>query len=201
MTNPNWSPAQLTPLSGPSRLRWGVPVGALVLGALLGAAVGFLVGHADPRQSEEYRALQGELAGAQERAGVAEQQAREAEEKSDNVADSYRRSAERLKEQEAELAAREEKLAAREEAVAAVEKRVAETSIGEGVWTVGVDVEPGTYRVAEPLAGECYWKITASGTNGADIVENDIPTGGRPTVTLRKGQDFTNNGCGTFVRQ
>ena len=85
--------------------------------------------------------------------------------------------------------------------MAAVEQRIAATSIGEGIWSVGVDIEPGTYRTAQPLSGYCYWGIYRSGTNGDDIVENDGPTGGYPTVTLSPGQDFENSGCGTFVKQ
>ena len=92
-------------------------------------------------------------------------------------------------------------MADREKAVTAVEDRIAATSIGEGIWTVGVDVKPGTYRTKEALSGYCYWAIYRSGTNGDDIVENDGPEGGFPTVTLSAGQDFENSGCGTFVKQ
>lgn len=73
-------------------------------------------------------------------------------------------------------------------------------TIEEGIWTVGQDIVPGKYRVATPLSGECYWSITKTGTNGDDIIANDIPTGGRPQVTLRKGQDFETNGCGSWVK-
>jgi hypothetical protein len=73
----------------------------------------------------------------------------------------------------------------------------------EGIWTVGVDIEPGTYRTAEAITGTgyCYWAIYTSGTDGDDIIENDGPEGGCPTVTLSAGQDFENSGCGTFVKQ
>ena len=90
---------------------------------------------------------------------------------------------------------------ARQQAVAAIEQRIADTSIPNGIWTVGIDVEPGTYRVSQPLLRYCYWGIYVSGTNGSDIIDNDGPTGGFPTVTLRAGQDFENSGCGTFVKQ
>ena len=44
--------------------------------------------------------------------------------------------------------------------------------IEEGVWTVGLDVQPGTYRVETPITSEmsCYWKISKTGTNGSDII-------------------------------
>jgi len=72
--------------------------------------------------------------------------------------------------------------------------------IDEGVWTVGDDIRPGRYRTDERVDSDCYWSITRSGSNGDDIIANDIPGGGRPTVTLRKGQDFTTRGCGTWTR-
>ncbi len=72
------------------------------------------------------------------------------------------------------------------------------TTIDEGDWTVGVDIKPGTYRTTEPVSGDCYWGIYRAGSNQSDIIDNAIVTGGRPTVTLKKGQEFTNNGCGTF---
>jgi hypothetical protein len=102
---------------------------------------------------------------------------------------------------QAELDGRAAELAEREAAVTAVEQQIAANSIGTGIWTVGVDVEPGTYRVSESLTGYCYWAIYRTGSNGRDIIENDGPTGGFPTVTLSVGQDFENSRCGTFVKQ
>jgi hypothetical protein len=80
--------------------------------------------------------------------------------------------------------------------------KAAPPTIEDGVWTVGVDVPPGTYRVTANVGSEgvCYWAITKSGTNGSNIIENGIPSGGRPTVVLKKGQDFETNGCGTWQR-
>lgn len=70
------------------------------------------------------------------------------------------------------------------------------------MWTVGVDIPVGTYKVIEPIKGDelCYWSITRTGTNGNDIVSNDLPSGGRPQVVLKKGQDFSTQGCGTWQK-
>lgn len=76
----------------------------------------------------------------------------------------------------------------------------AKPTIEEGVWTVGVDVPPGTYRVTAPVDDGCYWAITKSGSNGENIIANDIVSGGRPTVTLKKGQDFESARCGTWEK-
>lgn len=108
--------------------------------------------------------------------------------------------AEELEAREVEVEAREVEVAEREAAISAAEQQVADSSISEGTWTVGRDIEPGTYVTSEGVSDYCYWAILRSGTNGSDIIENDIVTGGRPTVTLSSGQDFTTRGCGRWIR-
>lgn len=70
------------------------------------------------------------------------------------------------------------------------------TTITEGTWSVGPDIPAGTYRTVG-ASGTCYWEITKSGSNGADIVEN-ANGGGNLTVTLKVGEDFTTERCGTW---
>ncbi|MBD8079357.1 hypothetical protein [Cellulosimicrobium arenosum] len=102
--------------------------------------------------------------------------------------------------QAADLEEQEARLAEREAAVTKTEDQVAATTITEGVWTVGVDIEAGNYRVKEsPI--DCYWAIYTTGTNQDDIIQNDIVTGGMPTVTIREGQDFESNRCGSWIKQ
>lgn len=73
-------------------------------------------------------------------------------------------------------------------------------TIEAGTWTVGTDVPAGTYR-SSGVSSMCYWAITKTGTNGQDIVANDLPSGGRPQVTLKKGQDFeTSDECGVWSK-
>jgi hypothetical protein len=74
------------------------------------------------------------------------------------------------------------------------------TTIGDGVWVVGVDIAPGTWRPTAVADSNCYWSITKSGSNGRDIVSNNIG-GGRPTVVVKEGQDFEVNRCGTWAKQ
>ncbi|WP_258802371.1 hypothetical protein [Pseudarthrobacter sp. NS4] len=90
---------------------------------------------------------------------------------------------------------------AREEAVTGAEKTKAANTVGDGTWTVGSDIEPGTYRAAAAVGSTCYWGIYRSGSNGGDIIENDIPGGGRPVVTLSAGQDFNSTRCGKWEKQ
>ncbi len=74
-------------------------------------------------------------------------------------------------------------------------------SVGDGVYVVGQDMQPGTYRVSAAVTDGCYWAITKSGSNGADIVQNDLPKGGFPQVTVKAGQDFNSERCGTWVKK
>ncbi|WP_306969229.1 hypothetical protein [Arthrobacter oryzae] len=90
---------------------------------------------------------------------------------------------------------------AREDAVTGAEKAKAARTVGDGTWTVGTDIEPGTYRAAGAVGSTCYWGIYRSGSNGSDIIENDIPGGGRPVVALSVGQDFNSTRCGKWEKQ
>lgn len=105
-----------------------------------------------------------------------------------------------LDDRELALDAFESELEAREEAVTGAEAEQAANTVGDGIWTVGVDIEPGTYRATD-VSDDCYWAVLVSGTNGSDIVDNGIPGGGNPTVTVREGQDFESSGCGDWTRQ
>lgn len=73
--------------------------------------------------------------------------------------------------------------------------------ITEGVWEVGgLDGPvPGEYQVTAPVKEEplCYWQVSEDDA-GRDIISNDNPSGGRPQVTLKKGQWFRTEGCGSW---
>jgi hypothetical protein len=184
------------PTTPPSWMRWAIPAAALAVGLSVGGAigVGVAVASSDPTRAEEYQALQQDLEDAEGRVLNLSSTAREA-------ASASRQAPEEAAQRRAELDQREQAVAAREQAVTVVEQQVAANSIGEGTWTVGVDIEPGTYRTAEAVTQQCYWGIYRSGSNGSDIIDNDIVNGGFPTVQLSEGQDFENNRCGTFVKQ
>lgn len=104
-----------------------------------------------------------------------------------------------VKQREGQVQAREDALKQREDAVTQAEKVQAQNTIHEGNWAVGVDIQPGTYRTKDTVSGDCYWAIF-SDPNGRNIVANDIVTGGRPTVTLSRGQYFTTQGCGDWLK-
>ena len=70
---------------------------------------------------------------------------------------------------------------------------------GEQV-TVGADVPAGRYS-ARSTDNTCYWEIDKSGSNGQDIVANDLGKTGHITVTLKKGEDFSSARCGDWTQQ
>lgn len=102
---------------------------------------------------------------------------------------------------ETNVEAAETAVKARETAVKGEEDKKAANTITDGTWTVGLDVEPGSYRSAAPVSSTCYWAVLRSGSNGSDILENDLPGGGRPVVTLAEGQDFNSSRCGKWTKQ
>ncbi len=114
-----------------------------------------------------------------------------------------------LDEREATLDQREEALDARtaelnerEEALGTAELEIEEGTIpGTGLFLVGEDVQPGTYR-GDGSGGMCYW-ARLSGTSGelGDVIANGLPDG--PTVVTIRESDvaFETQGCADWVRQ
>jgi hypothetical protein len=198
---PEQSPEQKEPVAAPKKRRNWLPWALAVVALIVGAWVGFAIGDSDPTKSDRYRDALTII--DRRNATIDELQAEvgRLEGNADFQRDQRRESMEEMRQREAELAAAEAAVAARESAVTATEEAVAARSVGAGTWTVGVDIEPGTYRTDAPVVGQCYWAILAAGSNGRDIISNDIVNGGFPTVTLSEGQIFENNRCGTFVKQ
>ncbi|WP_157365105.1 hypothetical protein [Arthrobacter sp. QXT-31] len=102
----------------------------------------------------------------------------------------------------AKLKAREDAVTARETAARTAESKAAVKSFGQGVWTVGKDIEPGDYKTTKTVVGDCSWKITRTGSNGGDYIDYDFSvSGGRPMVSLVEGQTFDSDGCGDWAKQ
>ena len=74
-------------------------------------------------------------------------------------------------------------------------------TLKDGNWTVGTDIESGTYRASEEVGSDCYWSITAGGSNGSDIIANDIPGGGYPQFTVEDGQQIQISNCRVEFRK
>lgn len=180
-----------------------VAILALLAGS---AAVGTTL--PDPKSSEAYAALVGEKASVESERDSAKSNYESMKSKYDTLQNG-------ITDREAKVTARETEVGkadaavktaeaavkVREDAVTGAEKTKAGNTVGDGTWTVGKDIEPGTYRAAAAVGSTCYWGIYQSGTNGSKIIENDIPGGGRPVVTLSNGQDFNSTRCGKWEKQ
>ncbi len=77
---------------------------------------------------------------------------------------------------------------------------VASSEISDGVWEVGVDVEPGVY--ASTSVEHCYWERMGSFT-GDDILANATADAGTHLIVeiLPTDVGFTSQGCGTWRKR
>ncbi len=175
---------------------------------LLAGGVAFGTALPDPKASEAYKSLAGEKSTVEIERDAALSSYASLKGKYDTLENGMASRESKVAAKEAEVGTAdaavktaEAAVKAREEAVTGAEKAKAANTIGDGTWTVGADIEPGTYRAAAAVGSTCYWGIYRSGSNGGDIIENDIPGGGRPVVTLSAGQDFNSTRCGKWEKQ
>ena len=78
-----------------------------------------------------------------------------------------------------------------------------QTAISSGIWIVGAQVAPGTYRAENSRAG-CLWQRLASVTGAADavIASSAAANDGLQLVTIASGDAGFRAGlaCGTWTR-
>jgi len=69
---------------------------------------------------------------------------------------------------------------------------------GDGMWRVGIDIAPGTYRSSG--AGACYWE-RLSGFKGDlwDIIANDFAEGSALVTIEPSDAGFSCSGCGKWT--
>lgn len=192
----------------PSRRRGKQFLGVLLAGVLLVGGTAFGTTRPDPKSSEAYRAVADAKAGAE-----SERDALRSD--YDSLKSDYETLQAGIANKEAKVQARETEVGKaeaavksaetavkkREEAVTAAEKEKAANTVSDGTWTVGKDITAGTYRATADVGSSCYWGIYETGSNGGNIIENDLPGGGHPSVALSAGQDFKSSRCGTWTRQ
>jgi hypothetical protein len=70
---------------------------------------------------------------------------------------------------------------------------------GDGIWLVGSDIQPGTYR--NENGGQCYW-ARLSGTSGTfgDIIANGNSSGQVVVTISPSDKAFETQRCGTWVK-
>ena len=181
---------------------------AVVVVALLAGATAVGTTLPDPKASEAYAVLAGEKASVESERDSAKSSYESMKSKYDTLQNGIAGREAKVSSRETEVGkadaavkTAEAAVKVREEAVTGAEKAKAANTVSDGTWTVGSDIEPGTYRAVEAVGSSCYWGIYRSGSNGGDIIENDIPGGGRPVVALSVGQDFNSTRCGKWEKQ
>ncbi|MCH7232186.1 hypothetical protein L0U85_15165 [Glycomyces sp. L485] len=105
-----------------------------------------------------------------------------------------------MDEREQELDDLAGELDSREESITETEDEIEENTIpGDGIWVVGDEVEPGTYK-AQGSGSACYWARLGS-LDTSDILDNHFGSA-KVTVELHNSDAaFETSGCGSWVKQ
>jgi hypothetical protein len=191
-----------SPKKRTGRRRWLTPL-AVVVAFILGVTIGLFP--ADQSELEDAQAtiatLRGDFDAAEQEVAdrLEELQSKQNElsavrEEGSGLAEEVARLEDRVAELESKLAD------AREEAQAtAPPKPGPKRIITDGVWKVGEEIAPGTYRA--PRGGGCYW-ARLSGFSGD--LDDIIANGGfsrNQTITIASSDaGFETNGCGDWTR-
>jgi len=73
------------------------------------------------------------------------------------------------------------------------------SAFADGVWQVGVDIEPGTYTTAGAVGPTCY-HATRTAMSGGDIVNSIIDPAPATVVLTEADGWFETAGCATWTR-
>lgn len=78
---------------------------------------------------------------------------------------------------------------------------VPKTTIGPGIYRVGIDIEPGTYRSPGPSGTSCYFARLSNLSAGGDNIIANGRTEGPAVVTIaRSDVGFETSGCRTWEK-
>jgi hypothetical protein len=73
-------------------------------------------------------------------------------------------------------------------------------TISDGMHEVGVDVKAGQYKTSVPEGASCYWERSRD-DSGDSTIANELQDGpARQSVTIKKGEFFKTEDCGTWKR-
>jgi len=77
------------------------------------------------------------------------------------------------------------------------------STMDEGTYEIGVDAEPGRYKTRVPQdSSGCYWEKMKDDSGGFNslIANGEVNPGGRVSITLKRGEFFNSEDCGTWTR-
>ena len=82
--------------------------------------------------------------------------------------------------------------------VSEVQSQEPATTFGDGVWQVGIDIEPGTYSTLG--SDRCYWqRLSGFSGNFSDLLANDSPEGRSIVEILPTDIGFDSARCGEWT--
>ena len=93
------------------------------------------------------------------------------------------------------------KAATDQAAAAAVADAARNTIPGSGIFEIGGDKNPGTYRTSGPVDRSCYYAVLSSpNASGVDNIIDNNNIQGPGIVTLQAGQFFETSRCADWTR-
>lgn len=185
--------------------KWFVGAAAGVLGLIIGIAAG---GSADPKSSDEYKAVSSKL--AETKASLADTESelsatKEVAARVDQVderEDGLDQREASIKDSESRIKREDKNLRKREKAVGIVEKDIESNTISNGVYEVGVDMKPGRYKTAGPSDGDvpfCSYRVSSDEAGENIITIENVQ--GPGIVSVAKGQYFFSQLCKDWTLQ
>jgi hypothetical protein len=78
-----------------------------------------------------------------------------------------------------------------------------ENTMNEGTYEIGVDANPGRYKTRVPQDSPvCYWEKMKDDSGGFNslIANGEVNAGGRVSITVKRGEFFNSEDCGTWTR-
>lgn len=165
---------------------WQRKTWQLVMVGTAAAVIGFIAGIAGSASERE---------SLQNRLDAANKEITDYAAKHDALVASGERALERVKADARANRIRANELDARAAKIKAAETTIKQNTIEDGIWQIGVDFDPGTYR---STAQDCYWEILSSPDGSFNSLQSN-GLGANQTVTLSEGW-FSSEDCGPWQK-
>jgi hypothetical protein len=78
------------------------------------------------------------------------------------------------------------------------EPEPASTMEGPGSYEIGADAMPGRYKTRVPEDADCYWEHFKEPRDESD--SGTVKPGARASVTVKRGEFFYTDDCGTWTK-
>lgn len=201
---PGWPqpapPPKGTPKQAWYRRTWVIGLTAVVLGVVLGAAVagsGPTISPEARKQIDAARAAQHKALAERDQARGAQQQA---ESERDQARDELNAAQGDLTTRKAALDKRKSDLDVREKKITDAEKAAKANSFGgDGIYLVGTDIQPGTYKAGPSPSGNCYTEVDRNLNDDLNSIMSNNNTSGPVVLQVpSSAKSIKVSGCADF---